>query len=265
MSATARPLHALRRWGPGLLLLLALGVAWELVVRSGRVPAYLLPAPSAIARTLADDIPGYAQAWGFTLRITFGALALAVLSGLLGAAAFALSPRLERALMPLAIALQVTPLVAIAPLILIYVSEPAAALLVCAWVVAFFPILSNSLAGLRATDAGLQELFTLYGASRLQRLRLLLLPGALPYFLAGLRIAAGLALIGAVVAEFAAGAAGSQTGLASRLLEAMFRTDMPRMFASLALIVATGLALYAACALLERWWIGRWHRVATGP
>lgn len=250
---------SLQRWWPGLLLLLALGLSWEAAVRAGAVPAYLLPAPSAVAATLWGDAASYAQAWAFTLKITVGALALAVASGLLGAAAFALSPRLERALLPLAIAMQVTPLVAIAPLILIYVSEPAAALLVCAWVVAFFPILSNTLAGLRAGNAGLQELFTLYGATRAQRLRWLLLPGALPYFLAGLRIGAGLALIGAVVAEFAAGAAGSQTGLASRLLEAMFRNDMPRMFASLSLIVVTGLALYGLTAWLEKALIGRWH------
>lgn len=247
------------RYGPGLLLIALLFAAWELVVRAGMVPAYLLPAPTQVAAALASDPAGYLQAWWFTLRICLSALGLACISGALGAAAFALSPRLERAFMPLAIALQVTPLVAIAPLILIYVDEPAVALLICAWVVAFFPILSNLLAGLRATDAGLHELFTLYRATRWQRLWLLMLPASLPYFLAGLRIAAGLALIGAVVAEFAAGAAGSQTGLASRLLEAMFRTDMPRMFASLALIVATGLLLYAITALLERLWIGRWH------
>jgi len=247
-----------RQW-PGLLLVAALLLGWEALVRAGAVPAYLLPAPTQVGAALAADLPGYAQAWWFTVRITLGALLLACVSGIAGAAAFALSPRLERAFMPLAIALQVTPLVAIAPLILIYVDEPALALLICAWVVAFFPILSNLLAGLRATDAGLQQLFTLYGATRWQRLRLLLLPSSAPYFLAGLRIGAGLALIGAVVAEFAAGAAGSQTGLASRLLEAMFRTDMPRMFASLALMIATGLGLYAAAALLERLWIGRWH------
>lgn len=249
----------MRTYAPGLLLIALLFAGWEWLVRAGRVPAYLLPAPTQIAAALAADAAGYAQAWWFTLRICLAALGLACVSGLVAAAAFALSPRLERALMPLAIALQVTPLVAVAPLILIYVDEPASALLICAWLVAFFPILSNLLAGLRATDAGLHELFTLYRATRWQRLRLLMLPASLPYFLAGLRIAAGLALIGAVVAEFAAGAAGSQTGLASRLLEAMFRTDMPRMFASLSLIVATGLGLYAAAALIERLWIGRWY------
>ena len=252
-------LDRLRHHLPATLLLLALFGAWEAAVRAGAVPSYLLPSPSQIAATLAGDWPSYAQAWGFTLRITLGALALACLSGIVGAAAFALSPTLERTLMPLAIGLQVTPLVAIAPLILIYVDSTTAALLLCAWVVAFFPILSHTLAGLRATDARLGELFSLYRASRWQRLRWLLLPSSAPYFLAGLRIGAGLALIGAVVAEFAAGAAGRESGLASRMLEAMFRTDMPRMFASLALVVATGLGLYAAVAVLERLWVGRWR------
>ncbi len=249
-----------KRWQhlPALALLLALFATWEGAVRAGAVPAYLLPAPSQIAATLMNDFPSYAQAWGFTLRITLGALALACISGVIGAAAFALSPLLERTLMPLAIGLQVTPLVAIAPLILIYVDSTTAALLLCAWVVAFFPILSNLLAGLRATDARLQALFSLYRATPWQRLRWLLLPGSAPYFLAGLRIGAGLALIGAVVAEFAAGAAGRETGLASRMLEAMFRTDMPRMFASLSLVIVTGLALYLAVAWLERVWVGRW-------
>ncbi len=244
---------------PAILLLALLFGAWEFAVRAGFVPPYLLPSPSTVASTLWNDFGSFADAWLFTLKVTLGALALACLSGVLGAAAFALSPLLERTLMPLAIGLQVTPLVAIAPLILIYVDSPAAALLICAWVVAFFPILASTLAGLRATDAGLNELFQLYRANRWQRLRWLLLPGSAPYFITGLRTGAGLALIGAVVAEFAAGAAGSQTGLASRMLEAMFRTDMPRMFASLTLVIVTGLLLYLAVGLLERLWIGRWH------
>ena len=244
---------------PAILLLALLFGAWEFAVRGGWVPPYLLPSPSTVASTLWNDFGSFADAWVFTLKVTLGALALACLSGVLGAAAFALSPLLERTLMPLAIGLQVTPLVAIAPLILIYVDSPAAALLICAWVVAFFPILASTLAGLRATDAGLNELFQLYRANRWQRLRWLLLPGSAPYFITGLRTGAGLALIGAVVAEFAAGAAGSQTGLASRMLEAMFRTDMPRMFASLTLVIVTGLLLYLAVGLLERLWIGRWH------
>jgi NitT/TauT family transport system permease protein len=175
------------------------------------------------------------------------------------AAVFALSRPIERALFPIAIVLQVTPIVAIAPLILIYVESTTAALLICAFIVAFFPILANTVVGLRSADSNLRELFTLYGATPWQRLRLLLVPSAMPYFLAGLRIAGGLALIGAVVAEFAAGAAGRETGLASRILEASFRTEIPKMFAALTLVSGVGILIHVLFDTLARRWLGRWH------
>jgi NitT/TauT family transport system permease protein len=150
---------------------------------------------------------------------------------------------LEYSLFPYAVVLQVTPIVAVAPLILIYVESTTAALLLCAWIVAFFPILSNTVIGLRAADANLRDLFRLYRATPWQRLRLLRLPAALPYFVAGLKISGGLSLIGAVTAEMVAGAAGRETGLASRILEASFRTETPKMFAALTLLVLTGVLL----------------------
>jgi NitT/TauT family transport system permease protein len=149
--------------------------------------------------------------------------------------------------------------VAIAPLILIYIESTTVALLICAFIVAFFPILANTVVGLRSADANLRDLFTLYGASPWQRLHLLLVPSALPYFLAGLRIAGGLALIGAVVAEFAAGAAGRETGLASRILEASFRTEIPRMFAALVLVSMVGIGIFLIFDWLARRLLGRWH------
>lgn len=248
---------------PAFTLLAALLGAWEAAVRAGYLPAYLLPAPSTVLHTLVSDAPAFAASAAVTLRLALTALLLAVLCGVAGAAAFALFPRVERAFMPLAIGLQVTPVVAVAPLLLVVFDDPWWASLVCAWLVALFPLLSATLSGLRAADPGLLELLRLYRATPWQRLRWLLLPTSLPYFLSGLRVGAGLALIGAVVAEFAAGAAGRDTGLASRLLEAMFRTDMPRMFAALALIIATGLLLYLAVAALERRLVGRWHARAT--
>lgn len=251
------------RYAPALGFLLLLFGAWEWAARTGLLPPFLLPAPSRIALVLAGDFPAFASAWLATLKLALVALALAVASGVAGAAAFALLPRLERALLPLVVALQVTPVVAVAPLLLVVFDDPWWASLCCAWLVALFPLLSSTLSGLRAADPGLLELFSLYGAKPLQRLRWLLLPTSLPYFLSGLRVGAGLALIGAVVAEFAAGAAGRDTGLASRLLEAMFRTDMPRMYAALALIMATGLLLYGAVALLEWRLVGRWHARGT--
>ncbi len=232
------------RWVSALSIGCAL-LAWEALVRWAEIPHYTLPAPSRVLATLWTDFDSLWPAWWFTLRLTLWALALATLGGVLLAVAFALSRALELALLPFAVVLQVTPLVAIAPLILIYVDNTTAALLLCTWLVAFFPMLANTLAGLRAADRQLHELFTLYGATRWQRLKWLLLPSAVPYFLSGLRICGGLSLIAGVTAEMVAGAAGRETGLASRILEASFRTDTPRMFAALLLLVLTGLALYA--------------------
>ncbi|MCW7542072.1 ABC transporter permease [Aquabacterium sp. A7-Y] len=245
-------------WLPALAVLGAIA-GWELVVRWARIPHYILPAPSAVLQMLWADAGSLMAAWWFTLRLTFGALLLAAVGSALLAALFANSRRIEMALMPFAIVLQVTPIVAIAPLIIIYVDSTTAALLLCTWIVAFFPILSNTVIGLRSADPNLRDLFTLYRASRWQRLRWLLLPSALPYFIAGLKIAGGLSLIGAVVAEFTAGAAGHETGLASRIQEASFRTDMPRMYAALLLTSLTGIAIFLLFNALERWCLGRWH------
>ena len=173
--------------------------------------------------------------------------------------AFALSRWIEVALFPIAVVLQVTPIIAIAPLILIYVENTTLALLLCAWIVAFFPILANTTVGLKSADTHLRDLFTLYSATRWQRLRFLLVPSALPYFMAGLKVAGGLSLIGAVVAEFTAGTAGRETGLASRILEASFRTETPLMFAALLLVSLLGVAIFLVFSGLSKWLLGRWH------
>ena len=241
------------------LTLLGLLLTWEALVRWAEIPAYTLPAPSLVALTLWQHLGSLAGSWWFTLKITLGALGLACLGGVLVAALFALYRPLERALLPVAVILQVTPIVAVAPLILIYVDSTAAALLLCAWIVAFFPILSNTVLGLRAADPQLRDLLRLYRATPWQRLRFLLMPSALPYFLAGLKISGGLSLIGAVTAEMVAGAAGRDTGLASRILEASFRTETPKMFAALSLLVATGVLIFWLFNLLSRALLGRWH------
>lgn len=251
--------HRLQAWALPALVILGLIGGWEALVRLAEIPAYTLPAPSRIATTLWANFGSLAGSWWVTVKITGGALLLACAGGVLIAGAFALSPTLERALFPVAVVLQVTPIVAVAPLILIYVESTTAALLLCAWIVAFFPILSNTVVGLRAADANLRDLFRLYRASPWQRLRLLRLPAAMPYFLAGLKISGGLSLIGAVTAEMVAGAAGQDTGLASRILEASFRTDTPRMFAALTLLVLTGVLIFALLNALSRWALGPWH------
>ncbi len=242
-------------WVVGLGLL----ALWEALVRLAHIPHYTLPAPSLVASTLVANFPSLAMSWWFTLKITFGALLLATVGGAAIASVFALWRPVETALFPLAVVLQVTPVVAVAPLILIYVESTTTALLLCAWIVAFFPVLSNTVAGLRAADPHLRDLFRLYRATPAQRLRLLLLPSALPYFVVGLKISGGLSLIGAVTAEMVAGAAGRETGLASRILEASFRTETPKMFAALVLLVATGVLIYWSFNLLSRLLLRRWH------
>jgi NitT/TauT family transport system permease protein len=245
------------------LTVLALLLGWEVLVRAAGIPHYTLPAPSRVLQTLFDNFGSLMGSWWFTLKITLGALALACAGGVLVAAAFALWRPLEAAMFPLAVVLQVTPVVAIAPLILIYVESTTASLLLCAWIVAFFPILSNTVIGLRAADAHLRDLFRLYRATPLQRLRLLLLPSALPYFIAGLKVSGGLSLIGAVTAEMVAGAAGRETGLASRILEASFRTETPKMFAALLLLVLTGVLIHWTANAASRALLGRWHAIES--
>ncbi len=243
---------------PFLVFFMALG-AWEAVVRINQIPHYILPAPTLVLQTLWDNLGSLMGSWVFTMKITFGALILAVVGGVALAMLFALNKWVELCLFPFAIVLQVTPIVAIAPLILIFIDSTTAALLLCAWIVAFFPILSNTVVGLRSADHNLRDLFALYRASPWQTLRHLLVPSAMPYFIAGLKIAGGLSLIGAVVAEFTAGAAGKETGLASRILEASFRTEIPKMFAALVLVSLTGILIYLVFNLVSKLVLGSWH------
>ena len=235
---------------------------WEAVVRVAAIPPYVLPGPLLVARTLIDDWGMLAPALVVTLTITLQALAAAVVVGVLLAVLFSLSRWIELSLFPYAIILQVTPIVAIAPLIIAWANDVDLSLLICAWLVAFFPILSNTVLGLRSVDRNLLALFDLYGAGRWKTLIHLRLPAALPYFLGGLRISGGLALIGAVVAEFVAGTGGSASGLAYRILEAGYQLRIPRMFAALVLISAAGIAIYLVLALLSYLLLRRWHESA---
>lgn len=243
---------------PSVTMLAAIAF-WEYWVRANDIPHYLIPAPSRIWSTLMIDGPSLMTSAWFTVKLTLLSLLLAVLGGVVLGSIFALSRPVEMSLFPFAVILQVTPIVAIAPLILIYVSSTFAALLICAWIVAFFPILSGTVIGLRSVDHNLRDLFTLYRASPWQRLRHLLAPSALPYFMASLKVAGGLALIGAVVAEFVAGATGVNTGLASRIIESSFRNEIPRMFAALALVSLLGITIFAATSWASRRVLGHWH------
>lgn len=233
---------AAMRFAPALFGLLAL-VLWEAAVRLGDVPVYLLPGPIAIVGAFAADPVGLLQALASTLFVTFAALLAAAVLSLVMAVAMSASRLAQAAIQPWAVALQVTPLPAIAPLIIIWVGEPFVALVVCATIVAFFPLFANTASGLASAPPELNDLFRLYGASRRRTMALLRLPAALPYFLSGLRISGGLALVGAVVAELVAGSGGFASGLAYRILEASFRLEMPRMFAALVLLALAGILM----------------------
>lgn len=245
------------RLAPFLFGLLAL-IAWEAVVRLAEVPAYIIPGPSAVLRAFVNDPFGLLISLASTLLVTFVALLVAAILGGSMAIAMATSRLAQAAIQPWAVALQVTPLPAIAPLIIIWVGDPFTSLVVCATIVAFFPLFANTATGLASPPAELGDLFHLYGAGRWKTLALLRLPAALPYFLSGLRISGGLALVGAVVAELVAGSGGFASGLAYRILEASFRLEMPRMFAALVLLALAGIAINYGLGVFSRVVLRRW-------
>ena len=248
------------------LLPLTFGVAvlavWEILVRALHVPVYILPGPLAILSALWENAPDLLAGLAVTLEVTLCALVLAAVTGVLIAVGLSGSAVAERTLFPYAVFLQVTPIVTIAPFIIIWVPNIFFVLLILAWMAAVFPIISNTLLGLKSVDSNLKELFRLYGAGRRQTLLRLSLPAALPYFLGGLRISGGLALIGTVVAEMVAGTSGTRSGLAGRLLEASYRLEMPRALACFFLLSASGLVLYAALQWLSTYILRNWHESA---
>lgn len=246
---------------PAALLVLAI-LGWHLVVVINQIPHYILPSPLKVLTALFKDWHILGPALWNTLSLTVMGLGVAVVGGVGLAILFTQSRLIEYSLFPYAVILQVTPIVAVFPLINIYIDDITVKLLLCAWIVAFFPILSNTTLGLNSTDHNLRNLMQMYGASRWQTLVHLQLPNALPYFLTGLRIAGGLALIGSVVAEFVAGTAGSGTGLATRIIEAGFRLNIARLFACLLLISASGIAIYAITSLISHLALRKWHESA---
>lgn len=239
------------RWAPTAFALLALCL-WEGAVRLFAIPPYLLPGPVRIAGAIAADPAGLGAALLATLAVTAVALCVAASLGVALAVAMDLSPLARAAIQPWAVALQVTPIIAIAPLIIVLIGNAFAALVACATIVAFFPVFANTASGLASAPPELADLFHLYGAGRWRRLALLRVPSAVPFFLSGLRISGGLALVGAVVAEFVAGSGGFASGLAYRILEAGYRLEIPRMFAAVVLLALAGLAINLALGALER-------------
>jgi NitT/TauT family transport system permease protein len=237
--------------------------AWQGLVVGFELPPFLVPSPVRVAQVMVTDAGLLFGALYVTLKITLFAFICATVLGVLIAFAFVQSRVIETALFPYAVLLQVTPIVAIAPLIIIWVKNPTASLVICATLVALFPIIANTTLGLRSVNPGLMSYFKLNRATRLQTLVRLRIPSALPYFFGGLRISSGLALIGAVVAEFVAGTGGTGTGLAYQILQAGYQLNIPRMFAALVLITLTGVLLFALMAVLSKWALGSWHESET--
>jgi len=258
---------ARERWDRVLRALLPIAMlaltiwAWEFVVQRNQIPPYVLPGPRLVFDTLVSDWKILFASLLVTLTTTVEGFALAVMGGVGLAIIFNQSRLIEYSFYPYAVILQVTPIVAVAPLLLIYLPQQAA-VLACAWIVAFFPVLANTTLGLKSVDHNLADLFRLYGASRWQVLRDLRLPAAMPYLLGGLKIAGGLSLIGAVVAEIAAGSAGSGSGLAYRIVESGYRLNIPRMFAALLLLSVAGVVIFFSLSILSHLLLRRWHESA---
>src|SRR5947209_1388913 len=259
----AAPSRVLRFAAPAVVALIML-VAWQALVVAYDVPAYLVPSPSLVFRTLVDDRALLIDSLSVTLGIALTALVVSIVVGALIALLFVQSRWIEMSFFPYAVLLQVTPIVAIAPLIIILVKNTQVALTVCATVVALFPIISNTTLGLRSVDPGLVSLFRMNRAGRLQTLWRLRIPSALPYFFGGLRISSGLALIGSVVAEFVAGTGGRSAGLAYEILQSGFQLDIPRMFAALFLITLAGVGLFTIMVGLSKLALGAWHESEVG-
>jgi NitT/TauT family transport system permease protein len=253
--ATSGVMNALAPLLVGAVALLV----WHALVRAYDVPPYLVPSPLLVAETLVRDWGLLSASLLVTLRIALLALLLALAFGVATAFLFVQSRTIERSLFPYAVLLQVTPVVAIAPLIIIWVKDPTLALVLCATIVALFPIISNTSQGLRSVDPDLLDLFRLNRATRSQTLMRLRIPSALPYFFAGLKVSSGLALIGAVVAEFVAGTGGTASGLAYQILQAGLQLNIPRLFAALLLITAAGVVLFLLVSWLAWLALRRWH------
>lgn len=250
------------RIGMPLIVLALVALGWDLVVRGFAIPPYVLPGPGLVLSTLIADSALLWHSLLVTLALTCEGFALAAIGGIFWAVAFNQWRAIEYSFYPYAVILQVTPIVAIAPILLIYLPQQLA-VLACAWIVAFFPVLANTTLGLNSVDHNLLALFDLYKASRWQVLWRLKLPSALPHMLAGLRIAGGLSLIGAVVAEIAAGSAGAGSGLAYRIAESGYRLNIPRMFAALLLLSLAGVAIFFALSALSHLILRRWHESAV--
>jgi len=234
-------------------------VVWELLIHVFDIKWYLLPPPTMIIGSIYSNFFSLMSSLAITLKVTLTALAMSVIISLCVAIIFYFSRIIEKTMMPITVVLQVTPIIAIAPLISIWVDNSEIATLICAFLVAFFPLLTNTITGLKSTEKNHLDLMKLYRANKIQLLRYVVLPNALPYFLSGLKISTGLALIGAIVGEFVIGPISGHSGLAYRIIESGYQLEIPKMFASVVLISITGILLFNSTRLISYFLLKKWH------
>ena len=234
-------------------------VVWELLIHAFDIKWYLLPPPTMIIESIYSNFFSLMSSLAITLKVTLTALAMSVIISLCVAIIFYFSRIVEKTMMPITVVLQVTPIIAIAPLISIWVDNSEIATLICAFLVAFFPLLTNTITGLKSTEKNHLDLMKLYRANKIQLLRYVVLPNALPYFLSGLKISTGLALIGAIVGEFVIGPISGHSGLAYRIIESGYQLEIPKMFASVVLISITGIMLFNSTRLISYFLLKKWH------
>ena len=230
----------------GIVALFLFG--WELTVRLARIPIYLLPAPSLVLRTLWENPAIYATATLYTLGEALAGLLIGILAGTLIACLLTLMPGIEDGVMTLAILVKSTPMVAIAPLLTIWLGFGILPKIIITALLTFFPVLVNVLSGLQRVDAALLDLFSSWNASRWEVFKYLRAPSALPYIFAALKISAPLALIGAVVAEWT----GASGGLGQSMWLAYANLNLPYLFAAIFILAAIGMLLYRTSVWLER-------------
>ena len=241
------------------LIILCFLFLWEILFHVLSIKWYLLPPPTMILESIYFNFFSLMASLAITLKVTLTALAASILISLIMAIIFYFSQFIEKTMMPVTVILQVTPIIAIAPLISIWVDNSEMATLICAFLVAFFPLLTNTISGLKSTEKNHLDLMKLYRANKIQLLRYVVLPNALPYFLSGLKISTGLALIGAIVGEFVIGPISGHSGLAYRIIESGYQLEIPKMFASVFLISITGIFLYNLVRLISYLILRDWH------
>jgi len=242
-----------------IFIIIFVFVLWEVLTHALNIKWYLLPPPSMILGSIFQNFSSLMESMLVTLKVTLIALSISVLISVSLAILFYLSKILERSMMPITVVLQVTPIIAIAPLISIWVDSSEMATLICAFLVAFFPLLTNTITGLKSTEKNHLDLMRLYRANKLELMRFVVLPNALPYFLSGLKISTGLALIGAIVGEFVIGPISGHSGLAYRIIESGYQLEIPKMFSSVFLISIMGIVLYNVVRLLSYYILKNWH------